>query len=218
MLSDEGPDGRPLVVAQARRRPGQGAQIALGFRPERFVFRFLPCHGSFVPGQADCRCQVRPSARRRAAGYTGVARPTSGGLRVEIRDVSAPDRLITPARGAALLVIGILMLAFNLRSAITSLPPVFPELQSALHISDSGLALLAAIPVLCFGVFSGTAAPLSRRFGEERVLGAALLLLAAGLLLRGLSPTALLFPGTVVAGGAIALMNVLLPSLVKRRM
>jgi CP family cyanate transporter-like MFS transporter len=139
-------------------------------------------------------------------------------LRVKIRDVAVEDRLLTPARGAALLIVGILVLAFNLRSAITSLPPVFPELQSALHISASGLALLAAIPVLCFGVFSGTAAPLSRRFGEERVLGAALLLLAAGLLLRGLSPTALLFPGTVVAGAAIALMNVLLPSLVKRRM
>ncbi len=137
---------------------------------------------------------------------------------MEIRDVSAAERrLITPARGAALLVIGILILAANLRSAITSLPPVFPELQSALHISASDLALLAAIPVLCFGVFSGTAAPLSRKFGEERVLGAALLLLAAGLLLRGLSPTSLLFPGTVVAGAAIALMNVLLPSLVKRR-
>jgi MFS transporter, CP family, cyanate transporter len=138
---------------------------------------------------------------------------------VDISDVSAPERrLITPARGAALLVLGILILAANLRSAITSLPPVFPELQSALHISASDLALLAAIPVLCFGVFSGTAAPLSRRFGEERVLGAALLVLAAGLLLRGLKPTALLFPGTVVAGAAIALMNVLLPSLVKRRM
>lgn len=137
---------------------------------------------------------------------------------MEIRDVSAPDRLITPARGAALLVLGIVILAFNLRSAITSLPPVFPELQSALHITASGLAVLAAIPVLCFGVFSGTAAPLSRAFGEERVLGAALLLLAVGLLLRGLSPTALLFPGTVVAGAAVALMNVLLPSLVKRRM
>jgi MFS transporter, CP family, cyanate transporter len=138
---------------------------------------------------------------------------------VEIRDVSVPERrLITPARGAALLVIGILILAANLRSAITSLPPVFPELQSALHMSASELAVLAAIPVLCFGVFSGTAAPLSRRFGEERVLGAALLLLAVGLLLRGLSPSELLFPGTVVAGAAIALMNVLLPSLVKRRM
>jgi MFS transporter, CP family, cyanate transporter len=137
---------------------------------------------------------------------------------VKIRDVSAPDRLLTPARGGALLVGGILVLAFSLRGSISSLPPVFPELQSALHISASSLAVLAAIPVLCFGVFSGTAAPLSRRFGEERVLGAALLLLAAGLLLRGISPTALLFPGTVVAGAAIALMNVLLPSLVKRRM
>ncbi len=137
---------------------------------------------------------------------------------MRIRDVSAPARLLTPARGGALLVIGILFLAFNLRAAITSLPPVFPELASALHISASSLALLAAIPVLCFGVFSGTAAPLSRRFGEERVLGTALLLLAVGLLLRGLSPAALLFPGTVVAGAAIALMNVLLPSLIKRRM
>ena len=137
---------------------------------------------------------------------------------MKIRDVTAPDRLLTPARGGALLVGGILVLAFNLRAAITSLPPVFPELQSALHISPSSLVVLAAIPVLCFGVFSGTAAPLSRRFGEERVLGAALLLLAAGLLLRGVSPTALLFPGTVVAGAAIALMNVMVPSMVKRRM
>ena len=49
------------------------------------------------------------------------------------------------------------------------------------------------------------------------MLGAALVLLAAGLLLRGALPGALLFPGTVLAGAAIALMNVLLPSLVKRR-
>ncbi len=136
---------------------------------------------------------------------------------MKIKDAAAPRRLLTPARGGALLVIGVLALAINLRSAITSLPPVFPELASALHLSASSLALLAAVPVLCFGVFSGSAAPLSRRFGEERVLFAAMLLLAAGLLLRGLSPTVLLFPGTIVAGAAIALMNVLLPSLVKRR-
>ena len=77
--------------------------------------------------------------------------------------------------------------------------------------------MLAAVPVLCFGVFSGFAAPLSRRFGEERVLGAALILLVAGLLLRSAWPGVLLFPGTVIASGAIALMNVLLPSLIKRR-
>jgi MFS transporter, CP family, cyanate transporter len=122
------------------------------------------------------------------------------------------------AAGRAFLVAGILALAFNLRSTITGLPPVFPELQSVLHISAARLAVLAAVPVLCFGVFSGSGAPLSRRYGEERVLGAALLLIVAGLALRSLAPSTLLFPGTIIAGGGIALMNVLLPSLVKRRM
>jgi CP family cyanate transporter-like MFS transporter len=116
-----------------------------------------------------------------------------------------------------LLLAGILALAANMRAAITSLPPLFPELHGAIGLSPAGQAALAAIPVLCFGVCSGAGAPLARRFGEERVLGAALLLLAAGLALRGAAPGALLFPGTVLAGAAIALLNVLLPSLVKRR-
>jgi MFS transporter, CP family, cyanate transporter len=159
-------------------------------------------------------------------------------MRVRIRQEAAPARLawarrgpawiyggrllsgkpLSVRQGAGLLVVGVLALALNMRSAITSLPPIFPELESALHISAASLSLLAAIPVLCFGVFSGAGAPLSRRFGEERVLGTALVLLAVGLLLRSLSPASLLFPGTVVAGAAIALLNVLLPSLVKRRM
>jgi len=119
--------------------------------------------------------------------------------------------------GVALLTVAIIVLALNMRAAITSLPPIFPELHGALHLSAASQSVLAAIPVLCFGVFSGVAAPLSRVFGEERVLGAALVLLAAGLLLRGAAPSFLLLPGTVLAGMAIALMNVLLPSLVKRR-
>jgi CP family cyanate transporter-like MFS transporter len=131
----------------------------------------------------------------------------------------APAKARTGGRTWApvLFVTGILALAFNLRGAITSLPPVFPELASVLHLPPVAIALLAATPVLCFAVFSIPAAPLARRFGEERVLLAALLLLAVGLLARGAWPGALLFPGTVLAGAAIALMNVLLPSLVKRR-
>ncbi len=121
------------------------------------------------------------------------------------------------AQRTALFVAGVFALAFNLRTAITSLPPLFPELATSLHLSTAALSALAALPVLSFGVFSGVAAPLSRRFGEERVLGAALVVLAAGLLLRGALPGSMLFPGTAVAAAAIALMNVLLPSLVKRR-
>jgi len=114
-------------------------------------------------------------------------------------------------------VIGVLALGFNLRGAITSLPPVFPELQDRLGLSAAEVSVLAATPVLCFAVFSGFAAWLSRRLGEERVLLIAVLALTAGLLLRGAAPGALLFPGTALAAAAIAIMNVLLSSLIKRR-
>jgi CP family cyanate transporter-like MFS transporter len=117
----------------------------------------------------------------------------------------------------ALFIAGIIALGFNLRAAITSLPPVFPELSDSLHLSSATLALLAAVPVLCFALFSPLAAPLARRFGEERVLLAGVVLLAVGLVLRAALPDWLLFPGTVIAAGAIAFLNVLFPSLVKRR-
>jgi MFS transporter, CP family, cyanate transporter len=119
--------------------------------------------------------------------------------------------------GMALFVAGIIALGFNLRAAITSLPPVFPELSDSLHLSTATLSLLAAVPVLCFALFSPLAAPLGRRFGEEMVLLAAVVLLAAGLVLRAAVPSVLLFPGTIIAAGAIAFLNVLFPSLVKRR-
>lgn len=118
----------------------------------------------------------------------------------------------------AAFVTGVIVLAFNLRGAIAATPPVFPELAARLHLSPVGVAALATVPVLCFAVFSPAAPPLSRRYGEERTLLAALAALAAGLLLRGAFPGPLLFGGTVLACGAIALMNVLLPSLVKRRL
>jgi CP family cyanate transporter-like MFS transporter len=116
-----------------------------------------------------------------------------------------------------LLMVGVLALGFNLRGAITSLPPVFPELQSSLGLSSATVSLLAATPVICFGVVSGFAAALARRAGEERVLLGAMIALTAGLVARGAAPRALLFPGTILLSGAIALMNVLLSSLIKRR-
>jgi MFS transporter, CP family, cyanate transporter len=126
---------------------------------------------------------------------------------------------VTRLRSAemALLVVGVTALGFNLRGAITSLPPVFPELQARLHLSAAVVSVLAATPVICFGVVSGFAAWLSRRAGEERVLLIAIIALAAGLLLRGAAPGPMLFPGTVLASSAIAVMNVLLSSLIKRR-
>ena len=116
-----------------------------------------------------------------------------------------------------MLVVGVLALGYNLRGAITSLPPVFPELQDSLGLSGTTISILAATPVICFGVVSGFAAALARRAGEEKVLLGAIIALVVGLVARGAAPAALLFPGTFAASGAIAVMNVLLSSLIKRR-
>ena len=116
-----------------------------------------------------------------------------------------------------LLVVAVAAAGFNLRTAITSLPPLFPDLQTQLHLSSATLSLLAATPVICFGVVSAFAAWLNRRYGEELILLVALILLTAGLLLRGVAPGAMLFPGTALAASAIAVLNVLLSSMAKRR-
>jgi MFS transporter, CP family, cyanate transporter len=128
-----------------------------------------------------------------------------------------------PAAGARrsyqtmLLVVAVTAAGFNLRTAVTNLPPLFPDLQAKLHLSSAALSLLAATPVICFGAAAAFAAWLNRRFGEEAVLLVALAVLTAGLLLRGVAPDVMLFPGTVLAASAIAILNVLLSSMIKRR-
>ena len=116
-----------------------------------------------------------------------------------------------------LLVVAVAAAGLNLRTAITSVPPLFPDLQTQLHLSSATLSLLAATPVICFGVVSAFTAWLNRRYGEEMILLVALVLLTAGLLVRGVAPGVMLFPGTVLAASAIAVLNVLLSSMAKRR-
>src|SRR6516162_3875926 len=123
-----------------------------------------------------------------------------------------PERpLARPRRSyqITLLVVAVAAAGFNLRTAITSLPPLFPELAARLDLSPATLSLLATTPVLCFGVVSAFAPWINRRWGEERSLLIALTVLTAGLLLRGAAPSTMLFPGTVLAASAIAVMNVL---------
>ena len=129
----------------------------------------------------------------------------------------SPSGVLRRPYAIPLLVVAVAAAGFNLRTAITSLPPLFPDLQTRLHLSSAALSLLAATPVICFGVVSAFAAWLNRRFGEEAILLVALAVLTAGLLLRGADPGILLFPGTALAASAIAILNVLLSSMVKRR-
>jgi CP family cyanate transporter-like MFS transporter len=120
--------------------------------------------------------------------------------------------------GGAVLIGGIILVALNLRPAATALPPILTDLRKGLGQSSVETALLPALPILCFGVFAPLAPALRRRLGEERGLAVVLVGVLAGLALRGLWPAAGLLPGTVLACAAIGIGNVLVPSLMKRRL
>src|SRR5215218_7601522 len=115
-----------------------------------------------------------------------------------------------------LLVLGIVLLAANLRSALTSVAPLIGQIRTDTGISNGVAGLLTTLPLLAFGVLSSLAPRLARRFDMERVLLASLLLLAAGIVLRSAGTVAVLFLCTAVLGAAIVVGNVLLPALVKR--
>lgn len=115
-----------------------------------------------------------------------------------------------------LLVAAIVGVALNQRPAVVAVAPLLADLRADTGLSSAMAGLLTTVPVLCFGAFAPVAPRLARRFGLESAVGASLLLLAAGIALRLLSPVALLYAGSLLAGAAIALANVLLPAYVKR--
>ena len=126
----------------------------------------------------------------------------------------AGHRGLSRVRGV-LLVLGIMLLAANLRPALTSVAPLIGQIRTDTGISSGVAGLLTTLPLLAFGVLSPIAPRLARRFGMERVLLASMLVLAAGILLRSVGAEVALFLGTIVLGAAIAVGNVLLPGLVK---
>jgi CP family cyanate transporter-like MFS transporter len=119
-------------------------------------------------------------------------------------------------RRRALALFGILLVAANLRAALTSVGPVVNDIRGDLHLSALAASALTSVPLLAFAVVSPIAPALARRLGLERTLAAAVLLLGVGTVVRSLPPDALIWVGTALVGAAIAVLNVTLPSLVKR--
>ncbi|MEV0839311.1 MFS transporter [Actinocatenispora sera] len=119
-------------------------------------------------------------------------------------------------RARWLIAAGILLVALNLRPAITSVGALLDQLQSGLHMSGTTAGLLTTLPALCFGAFSGLAPRLAARFGADRVLLAAMAALVAGLVLRPLAGSAIVFIAvSVLCLAGIAAGNVTLPVLVR---
>lgn len=118
--------------------------------------------------------------------------------------------------GLSLLIIGIVLIAANLRAPLTAVGPIIGEIRGETGISNTWAGMMTTLPLLAFALLSPLSPRIARRLGMEHTLFAGLIVLLAGILLRSLSSVAALFAGTALIGIAIAVSNVLVPALIKR--
>lgn len=103
-----------------------------------------------------------------------------------------------------------------MRSPLSGVGPLTEYIQNALGLSYSMIGLITTLPLICFAALSGFTLYFTQRFGLEVTLGAALVILTTGIIGRSFANIPALYTGTLFLGIGIAIMNVLMPSIVKR--
>lgn len=107
---------------------------------------------------------------------------------------------------------GFILVSLNLRLIFASVGPVLKNLE----LGMTSTLLLTTLPPALLGVFAIPGAYFRRWLGEERSLGIALALLTAGCGIRWFGESALI-AGTIIGSAGIAVMNVIMPALARKR-
>lgn len=119
--------------------------------------------------------------------------------------------------GRWLALAGILLAAFNLRTAVTSLTPLLQTVGEAFGFGSAITGVIGMLPTACFAFFGVATARIVHRLGLERTTALAMALATAGLLARGfVQGTPGLIATSLLALAGMGIGNVTLPPLVKR--
>lgn len=119
--------------------------------------------------------------------------------------------------GRTLALLGIVLFAFSLRSAVASLSPLLSTIQHDFPVSAVVIGLIGTAPPACYALFGLLTPRIERRFGLERLAVAAMGVVALATLARGLAVNGwMLLAATALIFAAIGVGNILLPPLVKR--
>ncbi len=115
------------------------------------------------------------------------------------------------------MLIALMLPAFNLRPGITGVGPVLAEINESLSLGPVGAGLLTAMPVLTFGVFALASPTFVSWFGLHRLALISITVTSIGMTVRPWTDNSVVFLTLTSLGlSGIAVLNVILPSLVKR--
>lgn len=140
-----------------------------------------------------------------------------GGVQHLTQETARQSKRLPWNRNTWILVLGIIFISSTLRSPLTSVGPIISYIKEGLGMSNVLAGFITTIPLLAFAIVSPFAPKFARRFGFERTLLVAMVILAAGIFIRSIGNTSFLLLGTALIGIAIAFGNVLLPALIKLR-
>jgi MFS transporter, CP family, cyanate transporter len=115
-------------------------------------------------------------------------------------------------------LVGLLALALNLRTALAGYPPLIEAVRADLGFSAgaAGFVQTGAVLMMAAGSLAGPAA--ARRGGLERALVGAVGLVALGSVVRGVPAAGPLVAGSLLAGFGIGVAGVLLTGVVKEHL
>ena len=111
--------------------------------------------------------------------------------------------------------LAIIFIAIVLRPPVASIGPLLQEIQISLGVNSELIGLLAAAPVLCFGLGAFASPWLVSRVGVNHAMLYVMSFLGLASLLRMFFGYPGLLLGTIGAGLSIAIANVLLPTVVR---
>ena len=125
----------------------------------------------------------------------------------------------TPTRSDAAILVGLVLVALNLRPALSSIGPVSLQIQADTGWSDVWVGALTTLPVLSMGIFALAVPRIAARVGRARTIIFALILLAAALIARlGGTVPGVLHLSALLAGVGIALAVGLVPGVVREQL
>ena len=103
----------------------------------------------------------------------------------------------------------------NLRMAVLALPPVLPQVQHELGLSETAVGALTSLPVLLLALAAVLGSIAVARLGPRLALVVGLLVVGAASGARGLGGTAGLFGASVALGLGIAVLQPTMPSIAR---
>lgn len=119
-------------------------------------------------------------------------------------------------RNPLFVLICILFTAINMRSPITAISPLLDLIRHDFAVSNTMAGFLTTIPLVAFAILSPFVAKLAGKYGMERIIIISLMVLTIGGWLRPFGGLTMLLLGTFLTGLAIAIVNVILPGMIKR--